>query len=279
MHQDVQDRRYGPFCGPESPWVRLRPLGWGFLSLLLVAGCASAGGAGPGGGGDEGPRAELLSPWHPPSGQVCVVVSSPEVLPTPDALLDRRALAHTLDRAFSGDVPRGRALLSLRQDSTGTWTRVAPIEGSHPAPTLDRLAALVEPLLSGDPVGNVRLLVETGADPGTGAGPDPGPDTGLRLTVGRQEMCSPEIANRSFVAAELEQIWQQFRVEAHLLVRVEVDTEGRVAGAELIEPSGHAAIDAAVSRLLLRIQFHPALNDRIPVATFNQFPLSIRAGR
>jgi len=151
---------------------------------------------------------------------VCVVVSSPEVLPSPDALLDR-------------------------------W------------------AALVEPLLLDDP----------GTDLGTDPGPEAEPHTGLRLTVARQELCSPEIANRSFVAAELEQIWQQFRVEAHLLVRVEVDKEGRVAGAELIEPSGHAAIDAAVSRLLLRIQFHPARDDRIPVATFNPFPLSIRAGR
>jgi len=255
MQENVQDRGQGHRAG------------WGLVAVLLAAGCAATGGGDPGGGGAVGPRAELLSDWHPPSGQVCTVVSTPEVLPTPDALVDPAGLALALDREFQGDVPRGRILLSLRQDSTGTWTRVEPIEGSYRAPTLDRLAAVVEPLLSEDPVGNVRLLVETGTD------------TGLRLSVGRQEMCSPEIWNRRFVSAELNRLWQQYRVEAHLLVRVEVDTEGRVLGGELIQASGHAAIDSAVSRLLLRINFHPALNDRIPVATFNQFPLVIRAVR
>jgi hypothetical protein len=60
---------------------------------------------------------------------------------------------------------------------------------------------------------------------------------------------------------------------------VEVDTEGRVLGGEFIQASGQAAIDSAVSRLLLRINHHPALNDRILVATFNPFPLVIRAVR
>jgi TonB family protein len=256
MHEDGEEPGQARGKGPRA--------GLGFAAVLLTAGCAAAAGVGPGGGGEAGPRAELLSDWRPPDGQVCTVASSPEVLPTPDALVDRAGLALALDSAFQGEVPRGRVLLSLRQDSVGSWTRVAPIEGSHRAPTLDRLAAVVGPLLTDDRIGNVRLLVETGAD------------AGLRLAVGRQEACSPEIWNRRFVSAELNRIWQQYRVEARLVVRVEVDTEGRVLGGVLVQPSGHAAVDSAVSRLLLNINFHPALSDRIPVATFNQFPLLIR---
>lgn len=255
---------------------------------LLVAGCASMAGPAEGGGGGADSRAELLSDWQPPGDQICTVTSTPEVLPAPDELVDAYGLAGALNAAFEGEVPPGRALFSLRQDSTGVWTRVAAIEGTLPEPALERVAGILEPHLTRRPVGNVRLLVETAADEGAGDGPQDGPQDGLqdglhdglhyglRLTVGRQEGCGPTVANRDFVSRELERLWRQFGVEAQMLVYVDVDAEGQATGGELVRPSVLAGLDAEVERLLLRITFHPALSDRIPIATRVQFPLVIR---
>jgi len=239
---------------------------------LLVAGCASMGGPAAEGGGGADSRAQLLSDWQPPGDQICEVTSTPEVLPAPDELVDAYGLAGALNAAFEGEVPPGRALLSLRQDSTGVWTRVAAIEGTLPPPALERVAGILEPHLTDVPVGNVRLLVETAA----GSGVDDGLHYGLRLTVGRQEGCGPTVANRDYVSRELERLWRQFGVEAQMLLYVDVDTEGRATAGELVRPSVLADLDAEVERLLLRITFHPALSDRIPIATRVQFPLVIR---
>ncbi len=279
--------------GPLRP-MRPRPgvsfLAAGFLAAgslvagLLVAGCAGMGGPAAGGGVGADSRAELLSDWQPPGDQICTVTSTPEVLPAPDELVDAYGLAGALNAAFEGEVPPGRALFSLRQDSTGVWTRVAAIEGTLPEPALERVAGILELHLTGRPVGNVRLLVETAADnglgdgleDGIGDGRDDGLHYGLRLTVGRQEGCGPTVANRDFVSRELERLWRQFGVEAQMLVYVDVDAEGQATGGELVRPSVLAGLDAEVERLLLRITFHPALSDRIPIATRVQFPLVIR---
>ena len=279
---------------PMQPRPGVSLLATGFLVAgllvagLLVAGCASMGGPAAGEGGGADSRAELLSDWQPPGDQICTVTSTPEDLPAPAELVDAYGLAGALNAAFEGEVPPGRALFSLRQDSTGVWTRVAAIEGTLPEPALEQVAGILEPHLTRRPVGNVRLLVETAADEGAGDGPQDGPQDGLhdglddglhyglRLTVGRQEGCGPTVANRDFVSRELERLWRQFGVEAQMLVYVDVDTEGQATGGELVRPSVLAGLDAEVERLLLRITFHPALSDRIPIATRVQFPLVIR---
>lgn len=273
--------------GPPRP-VRPRPgvslLAPGLLVAgFLVAGCAGTGGHGAGGGGSAESRAELLSDWHPPGDQICNVVLRPAVLPAPHELVDTYGLAGALDAAFESEIPAGRALFSLRQDTTGVWTRVAAIEGTLPPTALERVAGILEPHLTGRPVGNVRLLVETGIESGLGDGLQDGLQDGLhyglRLTVGRQEGCGPAVANRDYVSRELERFWRDFGVEAQMLVYVDVDSEGRATGGELVRPSVLPDLDAEVERLLLRITFHPALSDRIPIATRVQFPLVIRRQR
>jgi hypothetical protein len=247
---------------------------------FVLAGCAGMGGHAAGGAEHADSRAELLSDWEPPGEQICTVAPTPAVLPAPDELVDAYGLAGALDAAFESEIPAGRALFSLRQDSTGVWTRVAAIEGTLPPTTLEQMAGILEPHLTDRPVGNVRLLVETGTGSGLGDGRQDGLQDGfhygLRLTVGRQEGCGPAVANRDYVSRELERLWREFGVEAQMLVNVDVDTEGRATGGELVRRSVLADLDAEVERLLIRITFHPALNDRIPVATRVQFPLVIR---
>jgi TonB family protein len=242
-----------------------RALGTTLATLLATtlgaAGCASSG------SGGAGERAELLSDWRPPSGQSCTVVPTPATLPPPDALVDASALTAALHAAFDGAAPAGRVLLSLRQDSTGAWGRVAPIEGSLPPDELDRVAETVAPLLTDELVGNVRLLVE------------PDPDGETRLTVGRQEACGPVVSNPAYVAEELIRLWRQHRREADVLVTIRVDERGRPSEVTLPQSSGSLALDADIRLLAARTTFHPALNDRIPLATYAQLPLMIRQRR
>ncbi|TVR58900.1 MAG: hypothetical protein EA422_15475 [Gemmatimonadales bacterium] len=142
-----------------------------------------------------------------------------------------------------------------------------PIEGSLPPDELDRVAETVAPLLTDELVGNVRLLVE------------PDPDGETRLTVGRQEACGPVVSNPAYVAEELIRLWRQHRREADVLVTIRVDERGRPSEGTLQQSSGSLALDDDIRLLASRVTFHPALSDRIPLATYAQLPLMIRQRR
>lgn len=226
------------------------------VGTAVLAGCASGGG--------RAPANPVLSDWRPPTGQQCTVSSDPATLPAPEVVVDVPAFATTLHDAFEGSVPAGQVLLSLQQDTTGTWTRVTPIEGSLPQAHRAQVAEAISPHLTRRVVGSVRLLVE--ADP---ASPP-------RLTVGRSESCPPTVSNPAYVSAELIRLWREYRRETSVQVVVQVDERGRSGEVTLQGSTGHATLDAELRSLAGRMTFHPALLDRIPVTTYAQIPLIIR---
>lgn len=223
---------------------------------VLLAGCAS--------GGSGAPANATLSDWRPPAGQSCAVSGTPATLPAPEALVDAPALAPVLHQAFEGAVPSGRVLLSLRQDSTGSWTRVAPIEGSLQEAEQGRVAEAVSPHLTPRLVGSVRLLVEVA------------PDAPPRLSVGRSESCAPAVSNPDYASRELQRLWQQYRRETNVQVVIEVDERGRTGTVTLQGTTGYPMLDNELRLLAGRMTFHPALVDRIPLTTHVQVPLIIR---
>lgn len=255
----------GP-CGlhPEPPQLSAprRAASLRGLLLALAAGSAVLASCASGGGG--APANPVLSDWRPPSGQQCAISSDPATLPAPEDLVDAPALATALQEVFEGAAPAGQVLLSLRQDTAGTWTRVAPIEGSLPEAQRTQVAEALAPHLTRRAVGSVRLLVQ--ADP---AGPP-------RLTVGRSESCGPSISNPDYVATELNRLWREYRREADVQVVVQVSERGRTGTVTLQGSTGHAMLDAQLRALAGRMTFHPALVDRTPLETYVQVPLIIR---
>jgi len=61
------------------------------------------------------------------------------------------------------------------------------------------------------------------------------------------------------------------------LLRVHVDSEGRVQKTNLVESSGNATLDAAAARSMLDAKFVPYSLDGTPVAVTTVLPLHIRA--
>ncbi len=104
-----------------------------------------------------------------------------------------------------------------------------------------------------------RAEVAVGAD---GAAPS-------RDLTGMQ--VAPEVRNRSEVFRLLESeyppLLRDAGVGGSVRLGIHVDAEGNVAGVELLDPSGHPALDAAAVRVAERMLFSPALSDgeRVPV--------------
>jgi len=61
------------------------------------------------------------------------------------------------------------------------------------------------------------------------------------------------------------------------LLRVHVDSEGRVRKTSLVESSGSAALDAAAARSLFDARFVPYSSGGVPVAVTTVLPLHFRA--
>jgi protein TonB len=65
-------------------------------------------------------------------------------------------------------------------------------------------------------------------------------------------------------------------IAGSVLLQVRISDEGRVAGSEVVESSGHAALDEAARRGVRRCRFEPALRDGRPVWTTLRFRITFR---
>jgi len=252
-------------------------------ALLISVGCATAGGRASGRAeesGDAGVRAAmLLSDWRPPEGQRCHLLPAPDPAPTAEQLVDTAAVrAAALDAEKGLGTVRGAALYSLKYDSVGALARSALLETDLDVATLERLGAILGQALRRQPPGppwSARLRVDLALD--LGAPP--------QFRVGRSEYCAPaqrkervgrRAGNMEVVSVviasdispsehEVEAALKRQMVNRKVRWEVVVSPEGRVLGANMLEPSQHPELERAAQQRVLALRFLPALDDRVPV--------------
>jgi len=229
----------------------LHPAGGRLLSTVAMgtlAACASGGS-----------RAELLSDWTPPEGQSCTIAAEPDTLPPVSSLVEldrlRGAIARTLEQ------PHGHALFSLVYDSTGTWRRVAVIESDLQQSDQEGLTTLLRSQLKIPPHPRLRLRLDVGEP--------------IRMAVGRSEGCAPSLRNALEITQRVNAMSSAHARRATVVLRVWVNAEGTPGQAEVARSSGDPRLDAEVRSLARYMRFHPALDDRVPVAVWAEFPVTV----
>jgi hypothetical protein len=241
-------------------------------ALLAACGPHAPSGAGtPAGSGDRVALAE--SAWRPPRGQRCVDAPLPAVLPAVAQLVDTGAVAAIL---VGQPLPDGAyALMSLKFDSAGEATRAVVIESSLTNADRNRVALAVANALRTQPRAaapwGVRLRVDASTPP--------------RLRVARAEWCDAAPSNWPAVsgAGEAERMERNGPGEpagVHFVTepakwRILIDAEGKVASAALVTATHRPDLAQATQENLMRLRFHPALDDRVPVAVVDTIDYAI----
>jgi hypothetical protein len=182
------------------------------------------------------------------------------VLPPPEDVVDSEALEVAIREALPG--VEGFVLFSIRQDSTGTWDRVASIESDLAPADQVRLSELLLPRLSTAPQPGLRLRLELAGEVAT--------------AVGRQQHCAPAIANRAMYSRELEALRRGYTTEAEVILVTLVRADGTPSEMRLTQGSGNPQMDADILRSVSRLHFHPGLQDRIVWEAWIQLPIYIR---
>jgi TonB family protein len=200
----------------------------------------------------------LLSDWKPPGGQACRTTSAPDPLPTLSEVIDSTGLVSAFNRELSSVT--GYALLSLASDSAGPWTRVRPIESDTEPGVQESLAKIVSTYLK--PAGGrwyLRLRVALGDR--------------THFALGASQMCSSVLRNADEVQRLLKSAADDLTGRGVVVLHVHTDELGRPGEVMVARSSGDRLLDAAAARIASRMRFHPALNDRVPVAVWTEVPL------
>ncbi len=248
----------------------------GTLSLILTA-CASVRSQ------QAAPDSSLLGVQTAPLGRVCRVVPLPEELPAAGVLVDSAALHAALielqeDRTMA---PQGHALLSLAYDRFGINVRRTVVDHDLPAVVADSVQKLVFAHRQEVPAGEewgLRLRIDLGEE--------------IAMRVGRQEFCLPRVRDRGITSPTADQLpatgvqtppavnlWERtgrgMREEV-VWVRVFLDPQGRVEGAQIERGLLTGMAEAQVFQHVGAMHFEPALQDGIPVSGSLVLPLTIR---
>jgi hypothetical protein len=242
-------------------------------TAALLAACgphAPSGAFAPAGSADRVALAE--SAWRPPRGQRCADAPLPAVLPAVAQLVDTGAVAAIL---VGQPLPDGTyALMSLKFDSAGEATRAVVIESSLTSADRNRVALAVANALRTQPRAatpwGVRLRVDASTPP--------------RLRVGRAEWCdaapsdrgpAPPSASEKLGTARTTDPAGPTIVQEPARWQVVVDTAGRVASATLLTATHYPDLAHSARESLMRLRFHPALDDRVPVAVVDTIDYAI----
>lgn len=209
----------------------------------------------------------MLSDWSPPPGQSCKVWPRDlEDLPSVGAVVDSANLHSVISRLWTrDDEAPGYALFSVKFESDGQLERAAILESDLSPSAGRKLRSMVMRRLNAPAEGkseNFRLRVE--------AGPSP------EFAVGARQTCLPALANRSYIESRIKELAESTNAAGEPTLRVWVDTDGSVDRPRIEESSGRGAVDSLVLEVAAEMKFHPALDDRVPVAVWTQMPVAIR---
>lgn len=218
------------------------------IIALLVTGCAAAA-----------PALPELTPWQPPTGQSCGTYGGEFAA---GEIVDSAAFADAFAAVGPAD---GGLLLRVRVDSAGEEEWFRRIETTLPPADADRIEGALAPLVRrparGSSSGRLHLQSEDGRM--------------ARLVAGPSQSCPPAIRNRWEVQAALRKVHQEQRQTGAAVVRLHVDTAGRVTDAHVHRGSGDVLLDAAILAAGRQANFHPALLDRMPVPVWAEITLTV----
>lgn len=193
-----------------------------------------------------------------------MVSKEPRSLPPPSAVVDREALQRAL--ANAAQAHEGYALFSLVYDTAGTWERVAIIESDLPETEQQRLAeALRSNLVTPPSARALRLRVEL--------------RNGVRLAVGRRQVCLPELSNRAEIRRMVASVAVRYGGRASVVLRIRVLEDGTPGEVVIDRSSGDPRLDAEIVHVAQHMRFHPALDDRVPVAVWSAIPVAVSVAR
>lgn len=215
------------------------------LASLLFGGCASRGGPG------MDCRSQLL-PHH---------VSLAE-------FADSSELQDALASAW--DERTGLAVAAVRYDSVGALDTVQVWSDAPAVASADPMAAAIRAASPErrEPDAEIELFL----------GDARGPAVRRVRPLG---FCAPRMTNLDVVAARLSEEARRSLLDRSRVVRVMVyiGTDGRVRVAELVEGSGHPAIDAMVLQVIQEAAFEPAVVEGMPIGAWTTLPITLQRGR
>ena len=87
-------------------------------------------------------------------------------------------------------------------------------------------------------------------------------------------MCPSALKNTSEIQRLLDAAGAEVRKRGTVVLWVHTDEFGRGGKVEISRSSGVLALDAAAVRIARQMEFHPALNDRVPVALVSEIPVT-----
>lgn len=271
--------RYSP--QGETPYLKHFMIRFPYTAvvLLLLAACATSSAKSmaevtP----EEAPRL-MLTPADLERGKDCVQSGSPT--PTLEELTDSAAVHAELERLQREAGPvQGRALLSIRVDSTGATEWIDILETDLPAPVSAGIVRAFE--------GRLKLAPTEGKD-------------GPRLTgwlhrvevrlagspairVGNPVFCVPRLVNEREITLLLEQavgarpdINAMLKRPRTVHVRVWVDESGRPTKSEVYRSSLMPAVDGIALGVVDSMVFRPATRDRRPLRVIIEIPITVRS--
>lgn len=230
-------------------------------ALALVPACGSSRAA------TDGPaRSDLYE---------CSVEAFPEVLPSPEALVDAAPLGRALralPEVADGDVAGAFVLLSLGFQADGLNIRRDVIEHAVSAVTADSVQRLVfanvrqAPQMEREWGGRLRIEFANGIDllvERREFCPPRPRDTDLELAIARYMVTGPRARGR--------------RGQRTALARVRIDPAGHVESAWIVRGvAGGALLEADLTQFLRRFFFYPARLDGRPVPGLIDIPVRVR---
>lgn len=253
---------------------RRAALGAVLAAAALFAACAPH--ATPGAAASAKPSdliALSLSTWRPPSGQRCVAAPLPATLPPVAQLIDAGVATAVLT---AEPLPESAyALLSVKFDTAGEVTRAVVIESSLGDADRNRVALAIANALRKQPAAaapwGVRLRLDASTPPS--------------FRVGRSEWCEASRASSQAVISGSEMIGRSSGSAATTIEQivqeparwsVVISPEGKVVAATLITATHYPDRVRDTQMSLAQLRYHPALDDRVPVAVVDtiDFPIT-----
>jgi TonB family protein len=216
------------------------------LAVLLLAAAA--------------PKVDAQTTTPPPTRVAgrCTVIPDSAPAPTPQQVQERNELRDQIQSVLRahGQPERGLLLVDVNAERRG---KVLFMEADLPDSTRQAATALVASYLETLPSGRpyVALVRIDGEYPA--------------MTGGRQH-CRPELANPDSLSGMMQAVLERHpeagqheqAVARRAAVRLVVTREGRVAFAEVDQPTGDAFIDQNIEAIAMRLRFNPATLDGDP---------------
>jgi len=238
---------------------------WILLLFLLPAACATGNGVQD--------RSALLSEAGPTGYLACQIVDVPEVLPSPQELVDVPALERTVGELWRDqELDAGHVLLTMTYDTDGTNIRRDVIEHTTQPMAADSVQKLVfaalEELPEAEEEWTVRLRIDMKED--------------LDLRVGRSEYCPPRARDTDMDRAIRSIQFRAPRMERGIrtrtvMVRVAVDSRGRVqAATPRTGPPMGTDMQQRIYYYMQQFLFEPARLDGAPTTGTIDIPVRVR---